>query len=39
MNTYNLGYKRYNNLLICGGTKRGGSKDEETANKDRKRKR
>jgi len=38
MNIYNLGYKRSNNLLLRGATKRGGSKDEETANKGRKRK-
>ena len=32
-----MGYKRCNDLLLRGGTKRGGSKDEETANKGRKR--
>jgi len=35
---YNLVYKRCNDLLLRGGTKRAGSKDEVTANKGRKRK-
>jgi len=36
MNVPNLGYKRCNDLLLRRGTKRSGSKDEETANKGRK---
>jgi hypothetical protein len=37
MNIPNLGYKRRNDLLLREGTKRGGSKHEETENKGSKR--